>query len=306
MARTVSRPRLLPIVSLLLLCTGASPRVEPDQPAFTFHTDTDEVRLTFSATDQNDHGVATLQPSDFVIVDRDIIVRHFQSFTRSDWTQLEIGVIVDNSESVLPQFRRELSHIVELIFQTQGVPEESFAVFTFRDSQPALLCAGDCRRLYTADRWQPAQSGQFTPLFDTVVFADDFLSQHGDAHAEKALIIYSDGIDTISRNTLNGALESSLRAGVEIFAVDLHRPPSEGAAVLYQLAGATGGRYFSPASDSTRVLNAILDGFHASYEVHYRLPSRDSGFHRVRVLPTHNLSLQFRSQSGYYFPEEIR
>ena len=306
MARTVSCPRLLPIVSVLLLCTGASPRVEPDQPPFTFHTETNEVRLTFSATDQNDHGIATLQASDFVVVDRDIIVRHFKSFTRSDWTRLEIGVLVDNSESLVPQFRRELSHVAELISQTAGVPEENLAIFSFRDSHPAILCAGDCRGIYEADRWPQIQSGQFTPLFDSVIFADDFLSQHGDAHAEKALIIYSDGIDTISRNTLNDALETSLRTGVEIFAVDLHRPPSEGAAVLYQLAGATGGRYFPPASDSTRVLNAVLDGFHASYEIHYLVPTRDPGFHRVRVLPTHNLSLQFRSRSGYYFPEEIR
>jgi hypothetical protein len=40
--------------------------------------------------------------------------------------------------------------------------------------------------------------------------------------------------------------------------------------------------------------------------VTYHLPNHSSGFHQVRILPTHNLNLQFRSRSGYYFPDPIQ
>ena len=68
-----------------------------DRPEFTYRTNTTEVRLNFSAMDQNNHGVATLQANDFAVVDKDVIVRNFQSFTRSDWTKLEIAILVDTS-----------------------------------------------------------------------------------------------------------------------------------------------------------------------------------------------------------------
>jgi hypothetical protein len=40
--------------------------------------------------------------------------------------------------------------------------------------------------------------------------------------------------------------------------------------------------------------------------VSYRLPSRAAGFHTVRILPTHNLDLKFRSRSGYYDPNRVQ
>jgi VWFA-related protein len=307
MARTLLSRRPWPLLSVLLLGAGISAGVEGDLPAFTFRANTDEVRLTFAATDQNDHGVATLQANDFVVVDQDIIVRQFQSFTRCDWTRLEIAILADNSESVTPQFRQELANIVDLISQTGGVPEENLSLFGFHDAHPALVCAGNCRSSHSADRLPAARAGQLTPLFDSVVFAADFLSQHGDAKTEKALIVFSDGIDTISINSLAGAIESSLKDGVEIYAVDLHdASPSVRASVLCRLATATGGRYFHAPFETTHILNVILDGFRATYQVDYRLPSHKSGFHSLRVLPTHNLNLEFRSRSGYYYPNQIR
>jgi len=306
MARTLPCRRAWPLLSVLLLGAGISPGVEADQPTFTFRANTDEVRLTFAATDQNDHGVATLQANDFVVVDQDIIVRQFQSFTRCDWTRLEIAILADNSESVTPQFRQELTNIIDLISQTAGVPEENLSLFTFHDSHPALVCAGNCRSSHSADRLPPARAGQLTPLFDSVVFAADFLSQHGDAKTGKALIVFSDGMDTISINSLPDAIESSLKNGVEIYAVDLHPSPLVRAPVLSRLASATGGRYFPAPFETAHILNVILDGFRATYQVNYRLPSHKSGFHSLRVLPTHNLNLEFRSRSGYYYPNEIR
>jgi VWFA-related protein len=299
-------------MALVLFCAGLSEGVatdpESDPGEYTYRTNTTEVRLNFSAMDQNNHGVASLQTTDFAVVDKDVVVRNYQSFTRADWTKLEIGILVDGSESVAPHFRQEIADILDLVSRTSGVPDENLSMFSFDGSRPALLCAGDCRASRAAERLPVTRAHDLTPLFDTVVFAVDSLAHQGDPQTEKVLIVFSDGIDTVSRNSLRDAIDSSLRNDVQLDCIDLNRATqwSQGAAVLHGLASATGGRYFPAPDGAVRAFNAILEGFRASYTVSYRLPSHASGFHTVRILPTHNLNLQFRSRSGYYYPNYIR
>lgn len=123
--------------------------------------------------------------------------------------------------------------------------------------QPAVLCAGDCRASRAAERLPETPAGGLAPLFDTVVFASDYLWQHGalwrqcelsqkgDAKAEKILIVFSDGADTVSRNSFANAVDAALRDEVQVFSIDLNRSSSQGAGVLYRPADATGGRHFS-------------------------------------------------------------
>jgi VWFA-related protein len=306
MAISLSWRRGAPILMMGLFCAQISSAANSDKPALTFHADADEVHLTFAAADQNDHGVATLRAADVVVIDRDIVVRKFQSFARSDWTRLQLAILADSSESVAPQFRQELASILEMISQTDGVPEENLSVFGFRDSKPSLICTGNCRRSHAAEQLPAARSGELTPLFDSIIFATDFLAQNNDPQTKKVLIIFSDGIDTVSCISLADAIEAALRASVEIDALDLRGSVAEGTAVLNRLTSTTGGRYFPPQTDPLRVVNVILDGFRASYEITYRLPTRYPGFHAIRLMPSHKLNLQFRSRSGYYYPNEIR
>lgn len=140
------------LLSLFLFCAGIAPAIAGDPAEFTYRTNAAEVRLSFSATDQNNHGVATLQARDFAVVDKDIIVRNFQSFTRSDWTKLEIAILLDSSESVTPRLRQETTDVLNLVSQTAGIPDENLSMFSFHGLQPALLCAGNCRASHAAEQ----------------------------------------------------------------------------------------------------------------------------------------------------------
>ena len=84
MAAAVANRPVRPLIAVLMFLAGIAPTVAGDPPEYTYRTNAIEVRLNFSAMDQNNHGVATLQASDFAVVDKQIIVRNFQSFTRSD------------------------------------------------------------------------------------------------------------------------------------------------------------------------------------------------------------------------------
>ena len=220
---------------LLLLCVGIPRAIAADPADFTYRTKATEVRLSFSATDQNNHGVATLQASDFAIVDKDVIVRNFQSFTRSDGTKLELAILFDTSGSVAPHLRQEMADVVELVSETAGVPDENLSIVSFDGSKPALLCADDCRASHAADRIPSTGAKGLTPLFDTIVFAADFLSHRGDAQSARVLIVLSDGVDTISRNSLHDAIDVATRSDVQLHCIDLNQPSNEtsqGAAVL--------------------------------------------------------------------------
>jgi len=298
------RAWLVPVLGLSCSCLAAA--AAGDRPDPTYRTNVAEVRISFSATDQNNHGVATLAAGDFAVVDQDIVVRDFRSFARSGWTKLDVAILVDASESVAPRFRREMANSLDLISGTAGVPQEHLSLFSFSGLQPTLVCAGECRSP-DGERLAPTRTGGLTPLYDAVAFASDYLGQHGDPDAEKVLILFSDGEDTISRNSLNNAIQAALAADVHIDSIGLSdSDSSRGAVILQTLASATGGRYFPLRDGARRALDAILEDFHASYTISYRLPSRTSGFHALRILPTHSQNLQFRTRSGYFYPNQMR
>lgn len=294
----------LSLILPLLMVLGASAQTEAGSADLTLRSTVTEVRMTFSATDQNNRVVATLQPSDLAIVDRNMVVRDFRSFARAEYTRLDVAVLVDASESITPQFRLELAKVVSLITRTDGVPDESFSVVAFRDLKPAVLCSGNCRSL-TADAQFPAiQSGGLTPLYDSLVFVSEMLARDSDPHVRKILILFSDGGDTISLRSFTDALDSAVQNEVAIYSVDAGVPHhnSPGTLVLRSLSLNTGGRYFPVETGTGKVIDAILEDFHAAYTVAYKLPSHADGFHMVRILPTHNLGLQFQCRRGYYYP----
>lgn len=272
----------------------------------TFRSNVTEVRVTFSTTDQNNRVIATVQPSDFAIVDQDLVVREFRSFTRSEYARLDVAVLVDASGSTAPQFRRELSNVVQLIAKSEpdAVPDQSLSVVSFRDLKPTVVCDGNCRALSTAAQFPAVASGGQTPLYDSIVFASRMLARRSDLHARKILILFSDGADTISLKSFTDAIDSALDNDVAIYSVDISAAPHvyPGTLVLRSLAANTGGRYFPSELASAKVLDAILEDFHAAYTVAYKMPSQVAGFHLVRILPTHNLGLQFHCRRGYYYP----
>ena len=145
MAIPLPARRIWPTFLLILFLAGTSPAVSGDLPDLTYRTGTSEVRLTFAATDQNDHGVATLQANDFAVVDTGFIVRDFQSFTRSECSKLEIAILIDSSESMSAHVRKEIADTLALLAETSGVPEENISLVSFRNGKPIELCSGNCR-----------------------------------------------------------------------------------------------------------------------------------------------------------------
>ena len=283
---------------LLLACCSRSLAEPGDTAIPTYRTNVSEVRVTFFVTDQNNHEIATLQASDFAVVDQDLIIRELRSFSRADFTDLQVLVLVDGSTSMSKRLSEEVANVVDLVDHTDGVPEENFSIVSFQGLRPTVVCRGNCRTSYSA-REIPRRSGGLTPLFDSIVVATKLLSEQAGPHSKKVLVLLSDGDDTISRHTAGDAVNAALAQEVQIYTVG-SGGSSGGEAILRNFAGATGGRHFT-RPDRNKLADAVLEDFHTSYTITYLLPSHAAGFHSLRILPTRNGNLNFHCRNGYYY-----
>lgn len=285
---------LLPV--LWRLCALAAPTEIPEA---TYRTKVSEVRVTFSATDRYDHPIANLKPDDFAVVDREVIVRNFRSFTRAEFTQLNISVLIDASASVTPHYREEILQVIDLLSRTAGVPEEDLSIASFRGLEAMAICKGNCRASHAIEQLPNSRSTGLTPLYDTLISAADSVPQNTDPQARRVMILFSDGEDTISKNAASDAIESLLANDIQVYTISPGRGDN---AFLQDLASATGGRVFRLSEGASKVAEAVLSDFHASYQITYKLPYHSTGFHPIRILPTHDLNLHFRCRRGYYYP----
>jgi VWFA-related protein len=285
-----------------LLFGQSTPSGSEESSTLTYHSTVSEVRLVFFATDEHNHLVEGLQKDDFAVVDDERVIRDFRSFTRSALIKLDVIVLIDSSESVLPQFEQEITDVVQLISQWPWSPEDNVSVLSFSGMEAHFVCAGNCRSSFTADRVASLPRGGATPLFDAVEIATNFLIQRRQPDVWPVIILFSDGEDTISRASLHGALQKILASEAQIYAIDVSSPggPSNGSATLQRIADDSGGRCIRISEGAVRIFNDVIDDLHSARVVTYVLPESGSDFHSIRILPTHNLKLQFRCRRGYY------
>ncbi len=318
------------VLLALFVLTYASAAEDTNDPSGlpTYRSVVSEVRVTFFATDENNHPVASLTKSDVAVVDSEFVIRNFRSFTRSDETSLDVVALVDLSESVAPRLQVAMSAVLQLVAREQSIPDDNIAVLSFGGTfegtpagevdsiHPAIFCSGGCRAAGVANRPLAVKNSGATPLFDALLFGADFLAHHRRAGARPVLILFSDGKDTISMHSAREALDAVLNDGALVYSVDTGtsgHPSSKqkaGSMFLRQISDATGGRYFSPRFSSNdggaNVVDAALEDLRASYVVTYDPPSHQPGFHSLRLLPTHNLNLTFHSRNGYYSEPSVR
>jgi len=278
-------------------------RADKDVPQATYHTGTSEVRVTFFATNQTNRPVDAIREDDFAVVDGDLVIRNFRSLTRSDETKLDVVLLVDASESVASNFHAIADQVLRLISLNR--PGDEVSVITFAGLQPEVICAADCSDAATQAKIRSLTPAGATPLFDSLAFSARYIADRHTPGVRQVLILLSDGSDTISGKSAPKALDAVIGAGALLYTVNPNRTSDNLRAsfALQQMAEATGGRSFSAHEDAADILQTALADLRASYVVTYPLPSHEAGFHSLRILPKHNLSLRFHCRRGYFYDE---
>lgn len=302
--RTLSNQLSLPGVLACFLMLSGQPAATPvDSTGLTYRRTVSEVRLTFFAADARHGTPSNLSQDDFAVVDNDLIVRSFRSFTRSDEINLDVVVLVDRSESVLSRFHEEIADVLQLMGRTSWIADDKLSIISFGGDKTTVVCEGDCRTPAAADRlWAMKASGD-TPLFDALEFASAFVTRRRNPGVRPVILLYSDGQDTISAIGMRDAMQKIAESEAQVYVVDTNRSNryAQGTGILRVISDSTAGRYFSISDTPAGILAAVLDDLRNGYAVSYSLPNHVYGFHSLRILPTRNLNLRFRCREGYFY-----
>jgi len=275
-----------------------------DSPPSTFYTCASEVRVSFFATDENNHPVSEIGKDDFAVVDNDEVIRNFRSLARSNETSLDVVILLDASGSMKSRFQQTMRDAASLVSSAE-LADAHITVIRFAGLAPDVLCSGDCRTTAAQEKLLASEPSGATPLYDALEYTAALISRQQAPEARRLLLLYSDGDDTVSKTAPRDALDSVVASGALLYAININRSEnSSGDAVLEQLARATGGRAFSINNGSVPILQSILQDLRASYIVSYQLPSHRAGFHSLRILPKHNLNLRFHCRRGYFYGEK--
>ena len=291
------------MLALFVAATLSSiPFYAADQSEYTIRASADEVWLAFAASDRQGHVIKSLSPTDIAVADNGLIIRHFRSFRVASESPLDLVILLDASGSVASQISNEIAAVEHFVARSPWGERDRISILSFGGFQPQLICARNCNETTASAQLSALRANGLTPLYDALMQASDMLRETRDSESRQAMILFSDGIDTISMHSLSEVLEAAQNLQSAIYSVNSRSAktaPSKGDEVLNYLAGSTGGLSFQPGQNVAAVLPTILDDLHSGYVLTYDLPERSTGQHSVRVSPIRDPQLQFRSRMAY-------
>jgi Ca-activated chloride channel family protein len=293
--------------------TGQSQKAaaKPDEPVYTVRTTANEIHLIFTVTDKQGHYIKDLKKSDFKILDDNKPPQEILGFASETDLPLQVGLLIDASESVTSRFKFEQEAAIEFLKQTIRPKYDQAFVIGF-DLTPKITqdFTGDTEKLSAGIR--VLRPGTLTAMYDALVYAcrDKLLKQPQAGPVRRAIILLSDGNDNASSVTPEKAIETAQQAEVAVYTISTNptRSGAHGNKALERIAEATGGRSFVPSQISGvgNAFAAIQEELRSQYAVSYK-PAEfkpDGHYRTIEVQAQNQKGLRIRSRKGYRSPEE--
>src|SRR5258708_17525923 len=208
-----------------------------------------EVNVVFTVTDKHGKRVTDLKQSDFRFVDDNKPAAEIRSFHAEANLPLQVGLLIDASNSVRDRFKFEQESAIEFLNQTVR-PKYDRAFMVGFDATPEVTQDFTDNTEKLAHGVHELRPGGGTALYDAVYFAcrDKLLKTPHTTAARRAIILLSDGDDNLSHVTREEAIEMAQRAEAIIYTISTNvtRTKGTGHKVVERIADATGGRAFIP------------------------------------------------------------
>ncbi len=225
-----------------------------------FSAETSLVNLAVTVEDEHGRPIDGLTARDFVVTEDgrrqklELCARMGEAGHPS--TSLDVALLVDTSDSMLATLRR--SQDVALRFLT-SLPNAQEIIVVFFDQTQRLEHFDREHPEALFERIRTLPEGGNTAVRDAIVFSLKALSR---SNGRSALVLLTDGIDTVSA-TEPAALDKAVQShAVTIYPVAYPAPPDLG-----RLAQVTGGRLFKLPNEAalSRVLDEIVADLRAQY-----------------------------------------
>jgi Ca-activated chloride channel homolog len=270
-----------------------------------------EVNVVFTVTDKHGRYVKDMKRDDFKILDDSRPAEEIRSFRSETDLPLQVGLLIDASNSVRDRFRFEQEAAIEFLSQTIRRKYDQAFVVGF-DVTPEVTqdFTDDTEALSNGVR--ALRPGGGTALYDALYFAcrDKLLKSQTQNQVRRAIILLSDGDDNQSHVTREEAIEMAERAEVVVYTIstNLSGSGSHGDKILERIADATGGRAYVPfqLTEVANAFAAIQEELRSQYAVSYK-PAEfraDGKFRTIEIAARNQKGLHVRSRRGYYAPTQ--
>ena len=285
---------------------GSSVSTKPDESLLTLRTAVSEVHLVFTVTDKHGHYVNDLKESDFQILDDHKAPEAILSFRVETDLPLQVGLLIDTSQSVRERFKFEQEEAISFLHQTLRQKHDQAFVMGF-DITPKVTqdFTDDIEKVSAGIHM--LQPGSLTAMYDAVYYAcrDKLMKQPQSGPARRIIILLSDGDDNASSITRARAIEIAKQAEVSVYTIStsLTRSGGRGQKNLESIAEATGGRSYVPVQ-LTGVANAfaaIQEELRSQYAVSYKPAAfkLDGHYRTIEIQAQKQKGLRIRSRKGY-------
>jgi VWFA-related protein len=215
-----------------------------DKPVTTLKVQAREVLLPVTVRDKKGAFVTTLDKGDFTLTE-DGRTQVIKSFSHETNLPYKLGLLVDTSRSVsgaLENERKAGGDFIDTMLPAQPRakdPDEAFLIHFDRevelledltpsreklhheldDMSATRQSRDDSQGPETTgdDRERPSRARGGTQLYDAIFLASDDLMKHQDGR--KALVVFSDGVDRGSKDTMNDAVDAADRSNVVVYTI---------------------------------------------------------------------------------------
>lgn len=275
------------------------------EPRYTFRKTVPEVRVQFTAADDQGRLVRSLSPADVRIVDNHLTVSTFQHFERTDDLPLRLGLVLDVSDSMKRVAVAERSAALTFLRQVLRPETDRAFVMSFGSDVEVVQDSTSSRSELLGAVDRVAQPGNGTELYDALYAAcSDHWAPSEPNLAQRVIVVVTDGDDTGSRHGLADVIAAAQRNEAEIYALTIHFKgrQREGDYVLKRLSEETGGGFYVAAStkEVPAIFSDIERQIRSQYYVSFRPEERTPGFHALRIDVRYPQGVQVRARQGYY------
>lgn len=287
---------------------NGAPEVIDDRDV-TIPVRVNEVNVVFTVTDKHNHYVKDLSKADFKVVDDNRPVQDIRSFRRESNLPLQVGLLIDASNSIRDRFKFEQESAIEFLNDTIRARFDQAFIIGF-DVAPELTQDFTDSTEALSRGIRALRPGGGTAMYDALYYAcrDKLLKSPQTGSMRRAIILVSDGEDNDSHVTREESIEMALRANAIVYTISTNFPGGgDGDKVLRRIAEATGGRAFEPfqLSEVANAFAEIQDDLRSQYELSYHPDNfAHDGRYRTIAITAARKGLKVRSRTGYYAPAE--
>ena len=288
---------------------GQQSSTSDDESVATIRKTVNEVNVVFTVTDKHGRYVKDLKKDDFKVIDDSKPADEVKDFRNQTDLPLQVGLLVDASNSVRDRFKFEQESAIEFLNQTIRPKYDTAFVVGF-DVTPEVTQDFTDNTESLSRGVRLLRPGGGTAMFDALYYAcrDKLLKAPRSGPLRRAIILLSDGEDNQSHVTREEAIEMAQRAEVIVYTIstNITGMKQKGDKVLERIADATGGRAFFPFQirDVANAFAEIQDELRSQYALSYKPADfrADGRYRTIEIMAMDKKNLRVRARRGYFAP----